>query len=87
MGPLAATIQGSHTPVPLPIEAWVRVFTDGRGIPGWEGHLDSGCTVLVPGEYKLSSSDGRHRLIRITHVGVSGRHPARAEFIGTGSFS
>jgi len=87
MEPLIATIQVSHQQAPVPVEAWVRTFTDGRGIPGWEGYVDAGDTLLVLGDYELLFSDGRHRGIRVTHVGVSGSHPARAEFTGTGSFS
>jgi hypothetical protein len=83
---VVGTVSGGGLLGEVAVEAWVRAFTGGSGLAGWEGHFEPGGGAVPPGEYHLAAADGRRGRVRVTHVGLSGRHPARAEFTGVGPF-
>ena len=51
MEQLFATIQGGQSPTPVPVKVSLRVFTDGRGVSGWEG-----VPLLCAGEIAVASA-------------------------------
>ena len=83
---VVGTVSGGGLPGAVTVEAWVRTFTGGSGVAGWEGHFEGRGGAVPHGEYDLAVADGRRGRIRVTHVGLSGRYPARAEFTGVGPF-
>jgi hypothetical protein len=83
---VVATVSGGGVPQ-ADVVAWVRMYTRGSGLAGWEGHFEAAAySSFPPGEYDFAAADGRLSRIRVTHVGVNRSHPTRVEFTGFGPF-